>query len=108
MRLWRGLPGTFSNRLPVACTYSAPMNIIITSPSLDPTRNISGMAALTQLIIDENKCHNYAHFELGKKDDESRGLRWFTGIAIAYIKWIRLVLTRRQALIHFNLALDNR
>lgn len=66
------------------------------------------MAALTQLIIDENKCHKYTHFGLGKKDDESRGLRWFTGITIAYIKWMWLVLTRRRALIHFNLALDSR
>ena len=84
------------------------MKIIITSPSLDPAQNVSGMSALTQLIIDENKCHEYAHFELGKKDDESRNLRWFTRITIAYIKWIRLVLTLRQALIHFNLALDSR
>src|SRR6185437_16010165 len=50
----------------------------------------------------------YTHFEIGKKDDESRGLRWLTAITIAYIKWMWLVLTRRRALIHFNLALDSR
>ncbi len=46
------------------------MKYIIVSPSLDPTQNVSGISAVTQFIIENNKSIKYIHFELGKKDNE--------------------------------------
>lgn len=46
------------------------MNIIITSPSLNPKVNVSGISSVTQFIISNNRKQNYLHFELGKKDKE--------------------------------------
>ena len=84
------------------------MKIIITSPSLDPAQNVSGMSAITRLIIDNNTCHKYQHFELGKRDDESRNMPWLARTALAYAKWARILFTTKQTFIHFNLAQDRR
>ena len=50
------------------------MQIIIVSPSLDPTKNVSGVSSVTRFIIENNTSHNYVHFELGRKDGEKGGI----------------------------------
>ena len=49
------------------------MDIIITSPSLNPKENVSGISSVTQFIISNNRKQNYLHFELGKKDLDKGG-----------------------------------
>jgi glycosyltransferase involved in cell wall biosynthesis len=82
--------------------------IIITSPSLDPDVNISGISSVTQFIINANNQDEYTHFELGKRDGEKRNILWFLRILKTYIKWGILLVTKRNMLIHFNLSLEKR
>lgn len=82
------------------------MKIIITSPSLNTNQNVSGISSVTQFIINSNTENEYLHFELGKKDDENRDLFWFFRILKAYLKWVYLMFTQKDILIHFNLALS--
>lgn len=41
--------------------------VIITSPSLNPTENVSGVSSVVRFIIDNNPNCKYLHFELGKR-----------------------------------------
>ncbi|MBC7655031.1 MAG: glycosyltransferase family 4 protein [Oligoflexus sp.] len=84
------------------------MNIIITAPDLDSDKNVSGISSVVNFIIDKNPQHHYIHFEIGKKDDEKRGVKWFLKIVKNYFKWFYLMATVRDKLVHFNLPLDKR
>jgi glycosyltransferase involved in cell wall biosynthesis len=82
------------------------MNIIITSPSLDPNTNVTGISSVTQFIIDNNADHNYIHFELGKKDAEHRNVFWFLRILLSYFNWCVILFKTKDALVHFNFAMS--
>ncbi len=82
--------------------------ILITSPSLNPEINISGISSVTQLIINSNPQNEYIHFELGKSDAGRRNFLWLLRIFKTYFEWFFLMFSKRYALIHFNLALDKR
>lgn len=84
------------------------MKIIITSPSLNISHNVSGMAAVANFIITSNTAHTYVHFRLGKKDEETRDLLWALRILKAYLKWGQMLISNPGTVIHFNLALDKR
>lgn len=81
------------------------MKILITSPSLDTNKNVSGISSITQFIITFNTKNKYLHFELGRKDSQKRNLTWFINILRVYLKWPYVILSAKIDLIHFNLAL---
>lgn len=82
------------------------MKIIIVSPSLDPKQNVSGISAITQFIIDKNKNVEYIHFNLGKKDNEKRGILRFFSLIISMFNWIILLKKNPDAIIHYNFPLS--
>ena len=82
------------------------MRIIITSPSLDPTKNVSGLSAVTRFIIENNPHHNYVHFELGRKDAEKGGIYRVNTIIRKYKDWKCLLKTYPDAIVHYNFPLD--
>lgn len=82
--------------------------IIITGPSLDTKKNVSGISSLTNFIINNNDTYHYNHFVLGKSDNEKRGFRWFFRILCAWTNWMFLMSWKKGYLIHFNFALDKR
>lgn len=82
------------------------MRIIITSPSLDPTTNVSGLSAVTRFIIENNPHHNYVHFELGRKDAEKGGIYRVNTIIRKYKDWKCLLKTYPDAIVHYNFPLD--
>jgi glycosyltransferase involved in cell wall biosynthesis len=84
------------------------MKIIIISPSLDARKNVSGVSEITNFIIRNNPKHQYRHFRLGKTDKEKRGFFRILRILIAWIKWVMLMISNSNILIHFNFALDKR
>lgn len=84
------------------------MEIVITSPSLDPRENVSGISAIVAVIIGHNTENEYFHFLLGKRDTDARGLRGVIRTLLAYARWIEVLLTHRKRLIHFNLAIEAR
>lgn len=80
--------------------------IIITSPSLDPSKNVSGVSSVTQFIIDNNTEHEYLHFELGKKDKERGGIFRIKGILKSLYQWNILLKQHPEAIIHYNFPLE--
>src|SRR6185312_11991402 len=82
------------------------MKIIITSPSLDKNQNVSGIASITEFIINNNTDQTYVHFESGKRDMDKRNLRWLLRILKSYQKWFRLLVKEKNVLVHFNMPLS--
>lgn len=82
------------------------MEIIITSPSLNPHENVSGISSVTKFIIENNAAHHYVHFELGRKDNERGGWHRIVTLAERYKSWKILLKEYPQALIHYNFPLS--
>jgi glycosyltransferase involved in cell wall biosynthesis len=81
-------------------------NILITAPSLDTKYNVSGISSLVNFIINNNSGLTYTHFELGRKDNEKRGVIWFLRIIKTTVKWAVVVTGKKITLLHFNFALS--
>lgn len=78
-------------------------NILITAPSLDEAVNISGISSLTRTIISENSGqHNYFHFRLGKKDSESKDLRWLKNQITLAPRFLLFTIKNKIDFIHLN------
>ena len=82
------------------------MDVIIVSPSLDPTKNVSGLSSVTRFIIENNPHHNYIHFELGRKDGEKGGFYRVGSIISGYRAWKQLLRMHRDAIVHYNFPLE--
>ena len=82
------------------------MDVIIVSPSLDTTQNVSGISSATQFVIDNNLAQNYIHFEQGKKDNEAGGIRRILPLIAKLREWKRLLATYPNATIHYNFPLS--
>lgn len=82
------------------------MKLIINSPSLNPKENVSGISSVTQFIISNNKQVNYIHFEVGRRDAESKGvLSRLKRIKRNKTEWYELLSENRDAVIHYNMPL---
>ena len=82
------------------------MDVIIVSPSLDPTKNVSGLSAVTRFIIENNPHHNYVHFEQGRKDGEKGGIYRVSSIISGFRAWKQLLRMHRDAIVHYNFPLE--
>ncbi len=82
------------------------MKVIINSPSLDPRVNVSGISAVTQFIISNNKEVDYIHFEIGRKDAESQStLSRVKRILRNKKEWELVLKQNRDAVVHYNIPL---
>ena len=82
------------------------MDVIIVSPSLDPTKNVSGLSSVTRFIIENNPHQDYVHFELGRKDGEKGGIHRVNSVIRRFKDWKRLLKTYPDALVHYNFPLE--
>ena len=82
------------------------MDIIITSPSLNPKENVSGISSVTQFIISNNWKQNYLHFELGKKDWDKGGWHRIPALIKKYKEWKKMLALHPDAIIHYNFPLS--
>jgi len=81
-------------------------NILITAPSLDTKKNVSGISSVVNFIISNNNSKTYTHFELGRRDNEKRNLLWLFRIIGTTFKWMFVVSSKKISLVHFNFALQ--
>lgn len=82
------------------------MQIIIVSPSLDSTKNVSGVSSVTKFIIENNPHHNYVHFELGRRDGEKGGFYRVGSILRKFKEWKLVLKKYPNAIIHYNFPLE--
>ena len=80
--------------------------IIITSPSLNPKENVSGISSVTKFIIGNNPKVLYMHFELGKKDKEKGGWHRIGALLGRYRDWKNMLAEHPDAIIHYNFPLS--
>lgn len=94
---------------PVASARTGDTNkriVVIVSPSLDATKNVSGISAVTQFIISNNAECDYVHFELGRMDKERKGLFRLYSLIKSYGKWRRLMKKNAEVIVHYNFPLS--
>lgn len=80
--------------------------VIIVSPSLDASKNVSGISSVTQFVIGNNKECDYVHFELGRKDNERGGLFRVFSLLRCFLLWKRMLRHHPNALVHYNFPLS--
>lgn len=82
------------------------MKVIINSPSLDPKVNVSGISAVTQFIISNNKEVDYIHFEVGRKDAESQNIMpRIKRILRNVVEWKKTISKNDVSIVHYNIPL---
>lgn len=82
------------------------MKIIIVAPSLDPSKNVSGISSVTKFIVSNNKENEYIHFVLGRKDDEKGGVFRIFSILEKLREWKKMLNKEKDAIIHYNFPLS--
>ena len=82
------------------------MDILITTPSLNPTDNVSGISSMVRLLIRYNPRHRYHPFILGKKDREKRGLIWLFALLKIPFSLYSFIRANHIKIAHFNLGLE--
>lgn len=84
------------------------MNILITAPSLNVNKNVSGISSVVNTIIDNNKANQYFHFTAGNEDDASGFLNRILSLSKSYLLLVYILLKKDIPLIHLNLPLNPR
>lgn len=79
------------------------MKILITAPSLDTSKNVSGISTVVNNVV-KNSQYSFKHFMVGKEDNEKSGIGWI-------LKQFGLVFKfpfaiRNCNIIHINTALN--
>ncbi|MDQ1086632.1 glycosyltransferase family 4 protein [Siphonobacter sp. SORGH_AS_1065] len=78
------------------------MNILITAPNLDPSKNVSGISSVVKNIIDNNTDHKYFHYILGR-DDRKHSFLYVVFIQLYQILYFPFYLTRYKIdIVHQN------
>jgi len=86
------------------------MRILITSPSLDLAKNVSGISSVVNTIICNNKNNTYLHYVLGSADqDKSQNkLKWITRM-VKTIRGYRAFLKKNDPeLVHMNIPCNTK
>lgn len=82
--------------------------VIITAPSLDPEKNVSGVSTVVNFIIDNNPEMKYIHFKVGREDSDKGGWHRVLPTLEAFYRW-RKVLDNYNpgtTLIHYSYPLS--
>ena len=82
------------------------MKILITSPSINPMNNVSGIAHLTRLLI-KKRVNNYILFEVGKRDDDKRNILWIIKQILTPFRFLYILLRHSNINIcHMNYPME--
>jgi len=81
------------------------MKIVITAPSLDEHKNVSGISTVVRQII-ENSGHEFVHFRAGRIDGERSGIGWIAKQATLPLRFA--ASARNADVVHINTALTDR
>ncbi len=82
------------------------MKILITAPSLDESRNVSGISTIVRQIIGHSR-FAYRHFTAGRKDGEKAGAVWLVKQAALPIRFFARILKEKPDAVHINTALTD-
>ena len=80
--------------------------ILITSPSLNTSKNVSGISTLTSLLIENNLNFSYDHFKVGREDNQKRNLFWILHQFKLIVSFIIKLIKNKFDLVHINMPLS--
>jgi glycosyltransferase involved in cell wall biosynthesis len=82
------------------------MKIVITAPSLDETKNVSGISTIVRQIIEHSQ-HQFSHFQAGREDSEAAGTAWLAKQVLLPMRFLAKILAERPDIVHINTALTD-
>ena len=82
------------------------MKIVITAPSLDEHKNVSGISTIVRQII-EHSSHDFAHFKAGREDGEKATALWLAKQATLPVGFTAKLISEKADLVHINTALTD-
>jgi glycosyltransferase involved in cell wall biosynthesis len=80
------------------------MRILITAPSLDENKNVSGISTLVREIIEHGNQEFY-HFQAGRQDDDKIDIRWILQQILLTPRFLWTIYREKIDLVHINTAL---
>ena len=80
------------------------MKVLITAPSLDEHKNVSGISTLVRQIIRHGDAQ-FFHFEAGRRNNEKIGARWFLQQMLLVPRFWLKIRREKINLVHINTAL---
>ncbi len=81
--------------------------VLVTSPSIDVTQNVSGIANMTNLWLKNNNEVNYVIFEAGKKDKTKRNFLWLLIQPLILLKFFNKIINDKNIdIVHINMPLE--
>jgi glycosyltransferase involved in cell wall biosynthesis len=80
------------------------MKVLITAPSLDENKNVSGISTLVREII-KNGDAEFHHFQAGREDDEKIGVKWILQQIFLTPRLLWTLYSEKIELVHINTAL---
>lgn len=82
------------------------MNVLITAPSLNVNRNVSGISSVVGTIIQNNNEITYHHFVAGREDGDNSTLQRLSALGKSYASLVKTFLKKDIDLVHLNLPLN--
>lgn len=82
------------------------MKIVITAPSLDEHKNVSGISTIVRQII-EHGSHDFVHFKAGREDGEAATALWLAKQATLPVSFSAKLVSEKADLVHINTALTD-
>jgi glycosyltransferase involved in cell wall biosynthesis len=83
------------------------MKVLITSPSLDEQKNVSGISTMISSIIDGVNCE-FVHFSAGRRDGAGFDLSWLRTQALLPFVFRRAISANKPDVIHLNTSFEPR
>lgn len=80
------------------------MKVLITSPSLDETENVSGIASVLRGVIERSEAQ-FVHFAAGRKDNERFNASWIVRQLALPFKFLRRVRREKPDIVHINTSI---
>lgn len=82
------------------------MNILITAPSLNPEKNVSGISTVVQTILEHNQKPVYSHYLLGRPDKKQSKIAWAFHLLKQVLLFPFALKKWKIDLVHQNLPFD--
>ncbi len=82
------------------------MNIVITAPSLDENKNVSGISTIVRQIIEHSR-NKFSHFIAGREDGEPADAKWLVKQAAMPFRFYGRIVAEKADVVHINTALTD-
>lgn len=97
--------GKMPSRQPPGRTALRNMKILITAPSLDETKNVSGISTVVRQIVERGN-FDYTHFSAGRRDGERQNAAWIFRQINLPQKFRKEINAKKFDIAHINTAFN--